>query len=80
MSNRIHGHEVLQMIGMSNKNYTKETLLADIKENFGEDTRFFTCSTQDMTPDELVDFFIARGKLDNGSEDFNPNHTHNCSH
>jgi probable metal-binding protein len=61
--NRIHGHEVLQMMLSSGKTYTKASLIADITKGFGADARFYTCSADDMTAEELVAFLEAKGKF-----------------
>lgn len=63
MQSEIHAHEVLGMMFASNKAYTRETLTAAIREQFGADSRFHTCSASNMTPEELVSFFEERGKL-----------------
>jgi len=60
---QIHGHDVLHMMLASGKTYTKATLVADIIEKFGRNTKFNTCSAADMTADELVAFLEARGKF-----------------
>ena len=53
----------------TDRSFTRQTLREAIYERFGETARFFTCSAQDMTADELIDFLTARGKFverDNG--------------
>jgi len=45
---RIHGHEVLEMMLASGKKYTKDVLVQDIIAKFGPDARFHTCSAEDM--------------------------------
>ena len=61
--NQIHGHEVLKMMLNSGKTYTRESLVVDILRMFGAQARFCTCSAENMTAAELVDFLDARGKL-----------------
>ena len=51
------------MMLTSGKTYTKDTLAQHIISNFGADARFYTCSAQNMTASELVEFLDARGKL-----------------
>ncbi len=63
MMNAIHGHEVLKMMLNSGKTYTRESLKMDILQKFGPKARFFTCSADDMTAAELIDFLEARGKF-----------------
>ncbi len=56
MAERVHGHEVMAMMVESGTGYTRESLRAAIVERFGPDTRFYTCSADRMTPDELITF------------------------
>ena len=60
---QIHGHEVMQMMLQSGKAYTRASLLTDIVTTFGPDSRFFTCSAQNLTPEGIVDFLQAKGKF-----------------
>ncbi len=60
---QIHGHEVLQMMMTSGKAYTKPGLTQDIISKFGPEARFFTCSAENMTAAELVEFLDRKGKL-----------------
>jgi len=60
---QIHGHEVIQMMLQSGKSYTRESLRGDIVAKFGAETRFYACSADNMTPDELMDFLQAKGKF-----------------
>ena len=62
MSPSIHGHDVLALLETPTK-HTRATLLAAVKERFGEDARFHTCSAEGMTATELLEFLDARGKL-----------------
>lgn len=59
---QIHGHEVLDMM-QGNSYQTTEELRKAIIAKFGTETRFYTCSAQDMTADELIDFLVSRGKF-----------------
>lgn len=76
----VHGHEVLHM--MEGNNYsTKEGLVQAIISKFGPDERFYTCSAEGMTAEELVDFLEVRGKfMPFGSEDFTVDTTKICNH
>ena len=60
---QIHGHEVINMILTSGKTYTKESLVEEIGRNFGADARFYTCSAENLTPVQLIDFLEAKGKF-----------------
>ena len=78
--NQIHGHDVLNMMLASGKTYTKATLVADIVNKFGPDTKFHTCSAEDMTADELVAFLDARGKFKPQADGFQTSKDAICQH
>lgn len=80
MSKLVHGHEVMEMMMTSGKNYTKETLEREIIEKFGADTRFHTCSAENMTACELVDFLESRDKFIGAGEGFSTNPEKICDH
>lgn len=61
--NRIHGHEVLQMMLASGRAYTRESLVNEVLGKFGPEARFHTCSAEDLTAAQLVDFLEAKGKF-----------------
>jgi probable metal-binding protein len=63
MPDKIHGHEVMEMMIASGKLYTRDSLRADIIGHFGEAARFYTCSAEGMTADELISFLQTRGKF-----------------
>ena len=63
MSNQVHGHDVMRMMLDNGQSYTKDTLRTAIVDRFGEATRFHTCSAENMTASELVDFLAQRGKF-----------------
>ncbi len=76
----IHGHDVMQMMLDSKKLYTKASLIADITEKYGEDTRFFTCSAEDLTAEALVDFLEQKGKFTPVGENFQTDASKICNH
>lgn len=53
----------MRMMAESGKTFSREALEAAIAERFGADARFFTCSADGMTADELIEFLAARGKF-----------------
>ena len=59
----IHGHEVMHLMLESGATYTEATLRAAIAQRFGADARFHTCSAENLTADELIEFLAARGKF-----------------
>jgi probable metal-binding protein len=63
MAEQIHGHAVLEMMAASGRVYTRESLRAAIDERFGAEARFYTCSAESMTADQLITFLQRRGKF-----------------
>ena len=80
MSSPVHGHDVIAMIRETPTAYTRETLVAAIIVRFGAATRFFTCSAQDMTAEQLVDFLEGHGKFMPQGEGFTVNPARLCQH
>ena len=80
MPEQVHGHEVMAMMIESGKVYTRASLQADIIERFGEGTRFYTCSAEHMTADELISFLEARGKFHDAAGGFNTDQGKMCDH
>jgi probable metal-binding protein len=77
---QIHGHEVMQMMLQSGKAYTRTSLLTDIVTTFGPDSRFFTCSAQNLTPEGIIDFLQAKGKFVPCEEGFQTSPDLMCKH
>ena len=48
---------------MQDRTYTMEDLLKAIEEKFGAEARFHTCHGGDMTAEELIQFFMGRGRI-----------------
>jgi len=80
MKQQIHGHEVMQMMLAKGKAFTRETLCSAIAEEFGEEARFYTCSNEEMTADELVTFLKERGKFIEKDSGFNTSPDKICNH
>ncbi len=76
----IHGREVMQMIATSEKIFTKESLINEIFNKFGEETRFFNCSSPDMTAEEIIAFFENKGKFSFINDRLVPNTFPGCNH
>lgn len=70
MAKYIHGKEVKQMVIASDQAHTRASLIQAIHDFFGEDTRYYSCSAEDLTADGLISFFEANGKLDTDSYRF----------
>lgn len=58
----------MHMIADSGRVFSKAGLIAEIGAKFGETARFHTCSAENMSVSELVDFLIARGKFQSSDE------------
>ncbi len=76
-----HGHEVLHMME-GNSYSTKQELVNAITERFGTDEKFYTCSAENLTAAELVDFLECRGKFMPATEidSFTVDTTKVCNH
>jgi probable metal-binding protein len=51
------------MMLQTGKAYTRASLLTDIGAKFGADSRFFTCSAENLAAEGLIDFLQAKGKF-----------------
>ena len=80
MPEQIHGHEVLEMMVESGKVYTRDSLRADIAERFGESARFYTCSAENLSADELIAFLQERGKFADVNGGFKMDADEICNH
>jgi len=58
-----HAHEVMEMMLRSGKAYSRESLAAEIRENFGPNVTFYACSASGMSPEQLIDFLAMKGKF-----------------
>lgn len=76
-----HGHEVLHMME-GNSYSTKLELINAITVRFGADEKFCTCSAENLTAAELVDFLESRGKFMPAAEadSFTVDTTKVCNH
>ncbi|WP_080903765.1 YecH family metal-binding protein [Parabacteroides sp. Marseille-P3160] len=75
---QIHGHEVLHM--MEGHSYTENSLKEAIKERFGEERLFYTCSADHLTIDELVVFLKERKKFIPAESGFTVDSSKICNH
>ena len=69
-------HMMLELGGQ----FTRDSLKSAIETRFGADTRFHTCSAEDMTALQLIDFLEAKGKFVAADDGFNPREDHICQH
>jgi len=63
MMKNVHGHEVMEMMAATGRSYTRPELVAAIHAQFGAETRFHTCSAEQLTAEALIDFLESRGKF-----------------
>lgn len=75
---QIHAHEVLFM--MEGNSYSEASLRAAIIQKFGKEQRFYACSADDMTIDQLIDFLKQKGKFMPANDGFMVDITKVCSH
>lgn len=76
----VHGHEVLHMMA-GNSYASQRELIQAIIDKFGEEERFYTCSAEGMTAEELVNFLEMRGKFKpTVSDSFTVDETKICNH
>ena len=80
MTKQIHGHDVMRMMIEDGKVYTRATLRDAIVDRFGEEARFYTCSAQNLTSDELIAFLESRGKFVNEDGGFKTEPEKICEH
>lgn len=75
---QLHAHEVLFM--MEGNSYSEASLRAAIIDKFGESQRFYTCSAENMSVDELIVFLKQKGKFMPADNGFTVDTTKVCSH
>ena len=63
MNESIHGHEVMKMILVAEPPFSRQQLEEEVRKRFGEAPRFHTCSAQNMTLEELLQFLGGKGKV-----------------
>ena len=80
MTNQIHGHEVMQMMVESNATYSVESLKTAILNKFGAEARFYTCSADNLTADELIALLEQRGKFIAQKDGFSISPDKICNH
>ncbi|PKG39453.1 YecH family metal-binding protein [Psychromonas sp. Urea-02u-13] len=78
MSESIHGHQVMEMMAKSAKNYSKASLKSDIADQYGADARFHTCMGSDLTADDLIDFLASKGKFVESEQGISMPQEHLC--
>jgi probable metal-binding protein len=62
------------------KAYTRASLLTDIVAKFGPDSRFITCSAENLTAEGIIDFLQAKGKFVRSEVGFQTSPDRMCKH
>jgi len=70
----------MQMMVESPETFTRASLKTAIDNRFGAEARFFTCSAENMTADELIGFLAQKGKFIDREGGFSTALEKICSH
>ena len=60
---KAHVHEILEMITTTGKAYSVDELQAAVDAQFGGNALFHSCSIEDMSSAQAVEFLVSRGKF-----------------
>ncbi len=60
---KAHVHEILEMIHATNKAYSVAELQEAVINHFSEDTFFNSCSIDNMSAAQAIEFLVQRGKF-----------------
>lgn len=63
MENTRHIHEVLNILYTPGKEYTTEELYIELKEQFGDEVTFASCSENVFPLQEVIPFLLSRNKI-----------------
>ena len=58
-----HGHDIIAIVDGCPEGISATALADRVARDFGTETRFFTCSAEDMTLEELLLFLVERNKI-----------------
>jgi len=76
----IHAHEVMQMMLALDEDFSRESLAQAIKDRFGVDAKFYSCSAVGMDVNAVINFLESRGKFVARDDGFNTAQNKICSH
>ena len=65
---------------MQGHSYSEKNLLEAIIEKFGTEERFYTCSAENLTAQELIDFLKEHGKFKPTDDGFTADVGKVCEH
>ena len=80
MNTPIHGHEIIDLVSKQPDGLTIAQLTETVAKQFGSMPRFFTCSAEDMTLDELLVFLNEREKVRLLGDSVYPGKSPACKH
>jgi probable metal-binding protein len=63
MNNIRHIHEVLEIIYGTDKKYSTSSLITELKQTFGEEVNFTSCSDNVFPLSGVVSFLLERNKI-----------------
>jgi len=76
----IHGHEIIDMVSKNPDGLTVAQLTESVAKQFGGMPRFYTCSAENLTLDELLEFLHAGHKIRISGESIYPGKSPACHH
>lgn len=76
----IHIHDILDMIYTSGKSYTIDSLLDEVKNIYGKDVSFNSCSDNRFGLEEMIGFMQSRGKIEVKGDRIYPAGASYCDH
>jgi probable metal-binding protein len=79
-TNQVHGHEIMKMMIEEDKLFTESELKNAILTKFGPETRFHTCSAENMTSEQLIDVLKKKGKFIVSEKGIKINKNMICNH
>jgi probable metal-binding protein len=79
MENIHHIHEVLHLLFNTEKQYKIEELYSTLKNQFGDDVQFTSCSDNVFPVQEVIPFLLSREKIRLSDDTIIPM-TPACSH
>lgn len=79
MAESVHGRHVLQMVIASERSWPRADLHQALADQFGE-VAFHTCSAHDMNANELIELFLAKGKLVETADGITVDPSKMCGH
>ena len=80
MSTPIHGHEIIHLVSSQPDGLSIAQLTETVAKQFGSSPRFFTCSAENLTLDELLAFLNEREKVRLLGDSVYPGKSPACNH